>query len=122
METFAEWVIKRHQEIVECGKIVTQRIKPGENLYAMYLEELFDISGIALKLFEEATEYHNIKVKEITDNLVVVDPTGNKKTQLDYAKNYPCDELTVLNKIKTLNSTIQLRTLQGQSLIKFYCK
>ena len=118
--TFAEWVVSPHtlQDMKECRDVARKRIEPGANLVTMYLEEMLDISGIALKLLEEAQDYHAIKIEALTTEERKTNPTGNPKTILDFAKRWPCKELTVLESMKNLARTIELRVTCCQSIIK----
>ena len=120
--TFENWVTTATPEILEVGTIVQKRLHNGQSLYANHLEEILDISGVALKLQEECSEWHTLKILEICNQLKKEFPNGNAKTQLDTAKAYPCNELTLLQRIKAMNKTIELKTTQIQSLIKYYSK
>jgi hypothetical protein len=119
---FEEWVIKAKPEMDECRNVAQKRIMAGENMYANYLEELLDISGVALRLLEEAEAYHLEAVNIMLNELTPEEKSGNKKTLIDAMKKMPCGQLTILNSMAKLNDTISLRVTIAQSLIKFYCK
>jgi len=118
-ELFEEWLGRVLPEIEMCRKAAQKRLPAGQGLYVMLLEELTDISGVALRLQEEAAEHHQNKVIEI---LATYPEGGNPKTKLDAAKRTPCNELTVYDSMQNLNNTISFRTGQIQSIIKNYLK
>lgn len=79
-----------------------------------------DISGVALKLLEQAQDYHAIKIEALTTEERQRNPKGNPKSLLDFARRWPCPERKALNSMENLLRTIELRTTQGQSIIKSY--
>jgi hypothetical protein len=116
---FADYVASVLSEVDQIRKSVQKRVPAGENIYARELEELFEWAVPALRLLEEAQEWHYMAVERILSGYPA---GGNPKTRLDAAKGTPCPELTFLRAIQSLNKTIEVKTGQAQSIIKSYAK